>query len=63
MPKNPKTKLQFISSYFDTITNSHNNLNIETIANMKNPFDKLPTCTSKTIHQLYVEPNSFPISL
>jgi hypothetical protein len=31
MPKNSKTKLQFISSYYDTIANSHNNLNIETI--------------------------------
>jgi hypothetical protein len=29
MQKNPKSKLQFISSYFDITTNSHNNLNIE----------------------------------
>jgi hypothetical protein len=27
--ENPKTKLQFISSYFDITKNSHNNINIK----------------------------------
>jgi hypothetical protein len=47
MSKNPKKKLQFISSYFNITINSHNNLNIEITTevyttNFASNYNKIP---------------------
>jgi hypothetical protein len=51
MLKNQETKLQFISSYSDTIANSHNNPNIETTAKV---------CTSLFYWKLNQNYNKIP---